>query len=136
MYHGILGALQGSEERLARTLFNEDAQGLKIPVTQGDVGYLVEEVYNGRSVISDLSTRLVLTRWKKPKTNFMDKRTPGQTNSLLRMNELVLMTKEEATKHEKKVLKGDKRLKEVYDADILEKVSKLMEEEERYERFR
>jgi hypothetical protein len=93
-------------------------------------------VYNGRSVISDLSTRLVLARWSKPKTNFMDKRTPGQKNSLLKMKELVLMTKEEAVIHEKKVLKGDKTLEEVYDADTLEKVNKLMAEEQRYERFR
>jgi tRNA A37 threonylcarbamoyladenosine dehydratase len=136
LYHGILGALQGAEERLAHSLFEEDAHGLKIPVTQDDVGYLVEEVYNGRSVISDLSTRLVLARWSKPKTNFMDKRTPGQKNSLLKMKELVLMTKEEAVIHEKKVLKGDKTLEEVYDADTLEKVNKLMAEEQRYERFR
>jgi hypothetical protein len=80
MYDGILGSLNGGEERLARALFNEDTQGLKIPITQDDVGYMVEEVYNGRSIISGLSTRLFLTRWNKPTENFIDRRTPGQKN--------------------------------------------------------
>jgi tRNA A37 threonylcarbamoyladenosine dehydratase len=135
MYDGILGALQGSEERVARALFTKETQGLKIPISQSDVGYLVEEVYNARSIISGLSTRLQLSRWKKPSTNFVDENTPGQKSSTLRMNELVLMTKEEATKHEKEVLKGDKTVEEVYDKEVLERVTKRMQEEERYERF-
>jgi hypothetical protein len=52
------------------------------------------------------------------------------------MNDLVLMTKEEATKHEKEVLKGDKTLEELYDTETIERVTKRMREEERYERFR
>jgi hypothetical protein len=136
LYHGILGALQGAEERLARALFIEDTQSLKITITQDDVGYLVEEVYNGRSIISGLFTRLVLTRWRKPTTNFVNQSIPGQKSSLLKMNELVLMTKEEATKHEKMILKGDKKLEEVYDMTTIEKVRLLMEEEDKFERFR
>jgi hypothetical protein len=136
MYDGILGALQGSEERLSRTLFNDDAQGLKIPITQDDVGYLVEEVYNGRSIISGLSTRLLLVRWNKPTESFIDTRTPGQKNSTLKMKDLVVMTKEEATKHEKEVLKGHKSLEDVYDAETIGRVNKRMAEEERFERFR
>jgi hypothetical protein len=46
------------------------------------------------------------------------------------------MTKEEATKHEKEVLKGNKSLEEVYDAATIERVNKRMAEEERFERFR
>jgi tRNA A37 threonylcarbamoyladenosine dehydratase len=136
MYDGILGALQGAEERLARALFIEDAQGLKIPITQSDVGYLVEEVYNGRSIISGLSTRLVLSRWKKPATNFVDESIPGQKSSTLKMNELVLMTKEEAARHEKQVMKGEKSLDDLYDQETIERVSQRMKEEARYERFR
>lgn len=136
MYDGILGALQGAEERLARALFTEDVQGLKIPITQDDVGYLVEEVYNGRSIISGLSTRLVLVRWKKPRGNFIDRRVPNQKSSLLRMKELVLMTKEEATRHENEILKGKKKFDEVYDMETIERVTSRMKEEERYERFR
>ncbi|PVH95369.1 hypothetical protein DM02DRAFT_537532 [Periconia macrospinosa] len=135
MYDGILGALQGAEERLARSMGFE-SQGLKIPLTQDDVGYLVEEVYHGRSIISGLSTRLVLSRWNKPGEDFIDKRTPGQKNSLLQMKDLVLMTKEEATKHEKEILKGDKRPEDLYDQKVLELVRKKMDEEEKFERFR
>jgi hypothetical protein len=136
MYDGILGALQGAEERLARALFTQDPQGLKIPLTQSDVGYLVEEVYNARSIISGLSTRLQLSRWMKPSMSFVNETTPGQKSSTLAMNQLVLMTKEEATKHEKEVLKGDEALEDVYDAEIISRVSQKMQEEERYERFR
>ncbi|KAF1938076.1 hypothetical protein EJ02DRAFT_32881 [Clathrospora elynae] len=136
MYHGILNTLQVTEERLARALFSEDTYGLKIPITQDDVGYLIEEVYNGRSMISGLSTRLVLIRWNKPAQNFLDPRTPGQKNTTLQMRELVCMTKEEATKHEREVLKGDKNLEDVYDAETLERVNTRMAEEERYQRFR
>jgi tRNA A37 threonylcarbamoyladenosine dehydratase len=136
MYDGILGSLTGAEERLARALFNEDTQGLKIPITQDDVGYLVEEVYSGRSIISGLSTRLFLTRWYKPTENFVDRRTPGQKNSTLKMKDLVCMTKEEVLKHEKEVLKGHKSLYDVYDAETLDRVNKRMAEEERFERFR
>jgi tRNA A37 threonylcarbamoyladenosine dehydratase len=136
MYDGILGALQGAEERLARALFTQDTQGLKIPITQSDVGYLVEEVYNARSIISGLSTRLQLSRWTKPSRNFVDTRIPEQKSSTIQMNELVLMTKEEAVKHEKEVLKGNKTLEDLYDTETIERVSKRMQEEERYERFR
>ncbi|OAK97012.1 hypothetical protein IQ06DRAFT_350719 [Phaeosphaeriaceae sp. SRC1lsM3a] len=136
MYDGILGSLQGSEERVARALFVDNTQGLKIPITQSDVGYLVEEVYNGRSILSGLSTRLQLSRWHKPSTNFVDESTQSQKSSTLKMNELVLMTKEEAVKHEKEVLKGDKKLEEIYSAEVIERVNKRMQEEEAYERFR
>jgi tRNA A37 threonylcarbamoyladenosine dehydratase len=135
MYEGILGFLQGVEERLARHI-GFDAQGLKIPFTQDDVGYLVEEVYRGRSIISGLSTRLCLIRWNKPNESFIDQRTPGQKNSLLQMKEVVCMTKEEAAKHEKEVLKGDKKLEELYDKKIIDTVELRMQEEEKFERFR
>lgn len=135
MYDSILGSLQGAEERLARS-YGFDSQGLKIPITQDDVGYLVEEVYHGRSVISDLATRLCLMRWNKPSEDFIDKRTPGQKNSLLQMKDLVVMTKEEAAKHEKEVLKGDKKPEDLYDEKVLNTVRLKMEEEERFARFR
>ena len=136
MYDGILGALQGAEERLARSMHLDDGQGLKIALTPDDVGYLVEEVYRGRSVVSGLSTRLVLIRWHKPHQHFIDLSTPGQKCSLLKMKDLVLMTKEEAAKHEKKVLSGKKKAKDVYDLETIERVMKVMREEERFERFR
>ncbi|KAJ4294123.1 hypothetical protein N0V90_007813 [Kalmusia sp. IMI 367209] len=135
MYDGILGALQGSEARIAKD-FGFNSEGLKIPITKDDVGYLVEEVYHGRSIISGLSTRLALIRWQKPQEGFIDDRTPGQKNSLLRMNKLVCVTKEEAAKHEKEVLKGNKNPADLWDSKTVEAVRKKMEEEEKYERFR
>ena len=135
MYDGILGALQGSEGRIAKD-FGFTAEGLRIPITKDDVGYLIEEVYHGRSVISGLSTRLALVRWKKPQKDFIDDRTPGQNNTLLKMNELVCMTKEEAAKHEKEVLRGGKEPEEVWDGKVVEVVRGKLEEESRYERFR
>lgn len=136
MYDGILGALQGSEERLARHVTGVPAQGLKIPITQDDVGYLVEEVYNARSVISGLSTRLFLTRWRKPSPEMLDESTPGQKASRLQMRDLVCMTKEEIAKHDKEVLKGEKSAEEVYGEEVVARVEKALEEEERFQRFR
>lgn len=135
MYDGILGTLQGAEARIAKG-FGIKAEGLKIPITKDDVGYLIEEVYSGKSVISSLSTRLALVRWERPTADFIDQRTPGQNNSLLQMNELVCMTKEEVTRHEKKVLKGGKSPEEAWGKKIAQEVRKRMQEEERYERFR
>ncbi|KAH7125499.1 hypothetical protein B0J11DRAFT_307833 [Dendryphion nanum] len=135
MYDGILGALQGTEERMARHV-GFDAQGLKIAITQDDVGYLVEEVYSGRSVISGLSTRLCLIRWNKPIEDFIDRRTPGQKNSLLQMRDLVCMTKEEAAQHEKEVLKGERTPADLYSSKIVASVEERLKEEGRYERFR
>lgn len=136
MYDGILGTLQGSEGRIAKE-FGFNAEGLRIPITKDDVGYLIEEVYNGRSAISGLSTRLALVRWRKPQADaFIDTRTPGQNNTVLKMNDLVCMTKEEATKHEKEVLRGSKEPGEVWDGKAVEVVRAKMEEESKYERFR
>jgi len=135
MYDGILGTLQGSEGRLARE-YGFDSQGLRLPITQNDVGYLVEEVYHGRSVISGLSTRLCLIRWRKPSQNFIDTSTPGQKNAILKMRELVCMTKEEAAKHEKEVFRGERPPEGVYDKKVVDTVMRIMQEEERYERFR
>lgn len=136
MYDGILGALQGAEERLARHVTGAPAQGLKIPITQDDVGYLVEEVYSARSVVSGLSTRLFLTRWRKPGSEMVDETTPGQKCSRLRMRELVCMTKEEVSRHEKEILKGERSVEEVYGKEVVARVEARLEEEERFERFR
>ncbi|PSN73931.1 hypothetical protein BS50DRAFT_4045 [Corynespora cassiicola Philippines] len=135
MYEGILGALQGSEDRIARAQ-GFDTQGLRIPITQDDVGYLIEEVYHGRSIISGLATRLCLIRWNKPSGPIIDERTPGQKNSLLQMKDLVCMTKEEAAKHEKEILKGDTQPEQLYDQKIINVVRAKLAEEEQFARFR
>lgn len=124
MYDGILAQLQGFEEKLARaTTEHEDAQGLKVPLTSADVGYIVEEVYKGKSALSGVSTRLSLTRWRKPEEgSTLDSSVEGQKVSKVRARDLVCMTREEATKHEKLVFKEGKKVEDVYDSTTIEKV--------------
>lgn len=136
MYDNILSALQSLEERLVKRE-GEDGQGLRIPVTKDDVGYLVEEVYRGKSVISKLPTRLALVRWKAPDGDFKtEMEGEGQKTVRLSLNELVLMTKEEAARHEREVLKGGRSPESVYSEDVLGLVERRREEEKHYHHYR
>jgi len=45
-----------------------------------------------------------------------------QRSSNLKTHDLVLMTKEEATRHLKEVLLGDKTVRDLYSPEIIEKV--------------
>ena len=136
LYDSILSALQGLEERLVRS-DKEDGQGLKLPVTKDDVGYVVEEVYRGKSVISGVPTRLALVRWKAPEAGFkVEVDADGQKAVRLSLEELVCMTKEEATRHEKEVLKGGKSPEEIYSESVVQLVGKRREEERFYRRCR
>ncbi|KAL9014089.1 MAG: hypothetical protein Q9173_001260 [Seirophora scorigena] len=136
LYDSILSGLQGLEERLARSV-GQDPLGLKIPVTKDDVSYLVEEVYRGKSVVSGLPTRLVLTRWRSPKDGFkVDQRWNGQKHSKVQLDELVCMTKEEAKMHEEEVLKGGKPPEGMYDVDVVKLVESRHREERQYRRYR
>lgn len=134
MYEGILAQLQGLEERLARFLLPDfDALGLRIPVNADDVGYMVDEVYRGRSVISGLTSRLALVRWRKPQGGeLVDTRTPGQKAVRLELDELVCMTKDEMLQHEKLVLKGDVSPEQAYGAEVVALVERKREEERGY----
>jgi len=146
MYEGILAHLHGIEDRLARWASVDGAaaatpgvQGLRIPVTVEDVGYIVEEVYRGRSVISGLPTRLCLIRWgwhKEDTAGVVDHTVPGQTVSRLRLEDLVCMTKEEAAVHEKEVLKGSKTPLEMYSGEVVDLVKKRMDEEVEFAKYR
>ncbi|KAL8874573.1 MAG: hypothetical protein Q9174_000100 [Haloplaca sp. 1 TL-2023] len=136
MYDGILSGLQGLEERLAREA-GQDPIGLKIPITKDDVGYIVEEVYRGRSVVSGLPTRLALTRWKKPQDGFqIDQRWDGQKSATVKLGDLVCMTKEEATIHEKEVLKGGTPPEVYYDVDVVQLRERRRQEELQYCTYR
>ncbi|KAI9658457.1 MAG: hypothetical protein M1831_003895 [Alyxoria varia] len=138
MYESILGTLQSFEQSLARHA-GEDAVGLRIPVSQEDVGYLVEEVYRGRSVVSGLSARLVLIRWRPPPHapgTMMDTQFGNQKFSKLSLNDLVCMTREEATWHEINVLKAGETPESVYDQSVVEKVADKLREEESFSTYR
>ena len=137
MYDGILAQLQGSEEKLIRAnLPGEDAQGLKLGVSAGDVGYVVEEVFRGKSVVSGIPTRLALVRWRKPTESTIELGVEGQKSSKLKLNDLVCMTKEEAAVHDREVLRGSKTAEELYDRDIVELVEGRIKEEVMYEKYR
>jgi tRNA A37 threonylcarbamoyladenosine dehydratase len=135
MYDSILGSLQGQEQRLARAM-GKDSDGIRLPITLDDVGYVVEEVFRGRSVISGLPTRLVLTRWRQPYKNFIEEKYEGQKSSLIQLRDLVLMTKEELVRHEEEILQGDKTPEDLYDDKVLKLVELRMADEERYSQFR
>jgi hypothetical protein len=109
---------------------------LKLGVTAADVGYLVEEVYRGKSVLSGVSTRLALVRWRKPVGSIIELGVEGQKSSKVQLWELVCMTKEEATRHEKEVLKGGKQPEGLYDRETVALVESRIQEEIGYERFR
>jgi len=139
MYESMLSALQGLEERLARSVNNDDAIGLKVPISRDDIAYLTEEVFRGKSVVSGLTTRLVLTRWNRPPSGTnMNKVyvSEGQKTSNLKLGDLVLMTKEEAQKHEREILKGSKSLTELYEEEIMQNVRKRWEEEKAFDMYR
>lgn len=136
LYDSILANLQGLEVKLAKAA-GEDVVGLKIPVTRDDVGYLVEEVYRGKSVVSGLPTRLALVRWRAPKDGYTaDKRWEGQKSSRLRLRDLACMTKEEAVLHEREVLRKGNRVEDMYDRNVVNLVEQRMNDEEGYERYR
>ncbi|KAL9040066.1 MAG: hypothetical protein Q9180_002147 [Flavoplaca navasiana] len=136
MYDSILSNLQGLEERLARRA-GQEPMGLKIPVSKEDVGYLVEEVFRSKSVVSGLPTRLVLTRWRPPKDgSWVDERWDGQKHSKLQLEDLVCMTKEEAATHEKEVLKAGKPPEVMYDVDVVQLVERRRQEELHYRNYR
>ena len=133
MYDGILAQLQGLEERLARGLIpGFDATGLRIPVNAEDVGYLVDEVWRGRSAISGLTSRLALVRWRRPRGEWVDTRTEGQKAVRVGLDELVCVTKDEMLAHERRVLKGDEEPEEVYGREVAELVERRWAEERGY----
>jgi tRNA threonylcarbamoyladenosine dehydratase len=125
----------GKEAKLA-TGMGFDPNGLKPQLTADDIGLLVEEVYRGRSGISGLVSRLVMVRWKKPGPEFFDTSVPGQKLSRVGMDDVVCMTKEEARRHEEKVLKGNTPVEEIYDASVLQRMEQRLKEQRELEKYR
>ncbi|OTB07416.1 hypothetical protein M426DRAFT_318104 [Hypoxylon sp. CI-4A] len=142
MYDGLLAAVQGGEEKILRHMTGGDASitlGLKVPVTTGDMAFLVEEIFKGRSAITGLPTRLTLIRWRKPEESTLVRIGEGsdeQKSSNVRLSDLVCMTKEEAKRHDGKILRGDQTLEEVYGSETVEKVEALLRETAKYEKYR
>lgn len=139
MYDSILSSLLGMEERLARSTVGNELTGLRLPVNRDDVAYLVEEVWRGKSVVSGLTTRLALVRWTRPENGFRPDEywsERGQIFAKMGLRDLVLMTKEEASRHEKEVLRGNADPEVIYDPVVLSTVERRRRAEEEYEKFR
>lgn len=139
LYAGILGSIHALEGRLHAKSKGEAPLGLRLLLNLDDIGYLLEEVFRGRSVVSGLTTRLTLIRWQKPPQGYIvdpDWKDKGQIISQLKLQDLVCMTKEEAKIHEVEVLKGDKRLDELYSQEVIQLVAKRADEESHFSQFR
>ncbi|RAH84855.1 hypothetical protein BO86DRAFT_453907 [Aspergillus japonicus CBS 114.51] len=139
LYDGVLAALQGTHERLARAEYGPALVGLRLPVSKDDVGYLVDEIWRGKSAVSGLPSRVCLVPWERPQRGFApdpEWMQQGQTYVPVEMKNLVCMTKDEATRHEKEVLLGGKTLEELYDEKTIEMVRKRQKEIEFYEQYR
>lgn len=138
MYDNALATLQGYEDKLIRATFSsENTQGLKLPLTIQDVGYVIEEVYRGKSAISGIPTRLALVRWRCPaKGTALDNSVPGQKASTVRLRDLVCLTREEAVVHDREIVRGGRTPEELYDEDIVAYVEGRIEEEIGFEKYR
>ena len=134
VYEGILGNLQASEERLLRTS-GVDSHTLRIPISQQDVGYVVDEIYRGRSAISALTTRLTTIRWswqRHSSRNILVEQCEGQKTVELDLADLVVMTKEEATRHEREVLRKQIDPAKFYDDAVVTTVERRRKEIQAY----
>ncbi|RDW72494.1 tRNA threonylcarbamoyladenosine dehydratase [Aspergillus mulundensis] len=141
LYDTIHAQLLVSVERLTRAESESGAQplGLRLPMSRDDIIYLVDEIWRGKSVVTGLPSRLALTLWQRPANGF--KPDPlwakeGQICVPFKPEDLVLMTKEEATRHEKEVLLGGKKVEELYSEEIIQKVNQRQKEMAYYEQFR
>ena len=139
LYDAVLASLQNYVERMVRQVAGQDPIGLRLPISKDDIAFLVEEVWKGKSAITGLPNRLVLIPWKVPAQGASMDFTydkEGQRTWPLDLKELVCMTKDEATHHEREVLHGGKPVEEVYDEAILQRVSWRRAEAEEYEKYR
>lgn len=142
MYDGILAYVQSSEEKIIRQHINipkEEGVGLKIPVSPGDISFLVEEIYRNKSIVTGVPTKLVLIRWRKPGSSTLIQIGEGadeQKSSNVKIHELVCMTKEEANRHQKEILQGEKALEDLYDQKTIALAEAKIKESASYERYR
>ena len=135
LYDSVLAGFSGSEERLGRA-DGHDVVGLRVPISKEDVGFLIDEVFFGKSVVSGLTTRLMLVRWKPASEYRPDTKIQGQKVARVAIHELVCMTKEEATVHEKAVLLPRKQPEDFYDASIVDMVQQRSQQFASYNRYR
>ncbi|KAI1300994.1 hypothetical protein EDD11_005893 [Mortierella claussenii] len=91
-----------------------------IALDRRDVGYVIEEIFRGKSAVSQSMDKIGLCRWKR-----------GEPLSL---QNVVVLTKSEMTKHAKLPLDAD--LVEVYGQDVVDYVESKFKEEADISRLR
>ncbi|CAI4503799.1 CFS_G0023320.mRNA.1.CDS.1 [Saccharomyces cerevisiae] len=111
-YDSILETFQKQMARLNENKERSSLLGLE------EVGYIVEEMFRGKSPISGYSTKLALTKW--------------EANKEISLTNVVLMTKEEQEIHEKRILLDGEKLTAVYSEEVLDFIERLFKEEEYY----
>ncbi|KAL4941033.1 hypothetical protein BDV06DRAFT_195324 [Aspergillus oleicola] len=139
LYDTIQAALLVTVERLTRAETGKQPVGLRLPMSRDDIIYLIDEIWRGKSAVSGLPSRLQLTLWNRPPLGFKphpEWEEKGQIYVPFKLEDLVCMTKEEATRHEKEVLLGGKKVEEVWDEEIIKTVNRRRKEMEYYEQFR
>lgn len=114
-YDGIYQSLAGQMSRIG-------VPDQRVPVAVKDVGYIVEEVFRGKSPVSGYSTRLTLSKWDPEKP--------------VSIQNVVVLTKEEQTIHEDRVLNGKEKIEDVYSKEALQLINKRFQEEKYYSQFR
>ena len=88
------------------------------PFSVDDVGYIIEEIFRGRSVLEPFhTTRLTLVKWRK--------------EGNLEWGNVVCMTKAEANEHDKRVLKGQETVETVYGEQAVSRVNEIWKEEKK-----
>jgi tRNA threonylcarbamoyladenosine dehydratase len=86
------------------------------PFSVDDVAYIVEEVFRGRSVLEPFhTTRLNIFKWR--------------SESGFSWGNVVCMTKAEGAEHEKRILKGNERVEDVYGPAVVSRVNEIWKEE-------
>ncbi|KAF3126316.1 hypothetical protein TWF569_000586 [Orbilia oligospora] len=153
-YGQVVNQLVAVESRI-----RDNLPGLKVPVSEADAGYIVEEIFGGKSVISGLGNRLQLVRWYSPIGSRFDDGTTGEyTNGevdekeikkrmqkvgvgidgaiFIKLSDLVVMTKEEVKIHEKRVLIGGESPVTVWGQEVQDLVEKKWKQERAFSQWR
>ncbi|RKP28864.1 hypothetical protein METBISCDRAFT_32069 [Metschnikowia bicuspidata] len=113
-YDGIFQSLAGQQARIGHP-------DQRTPVAMRDVPYIVEEVFRGKSVVSNYSTRLTLSRWRP--------------DAELSFQNIVVMTKDEQRVHEEQVLKPRVAPETVYGDDVVRRAEMRFAQERYYATF-
>ncbi|QKX63549.1 uncharacterized protein TRUGW13939_10720 [Talaromyces rugulosus] len=135
----VYAGLQAVINKLVRVEGGTHLEGMRIPLSKDEIGYLLDEVWRGRSVVSGITNKLALIPWERPAQGFVidpQWAQEGQRLVALDVKKLVCMTKEEAARHERDVLRGGKKVEDLYDEKILQLVEARFKEAEVYEQYR